>query len=204
MYNLRPMPTARKRPPKTQASKHRSEKVQVPDSGEFKIAIISDTHSKAHPKSAEHVAAQNPDVILHGGDIGELAVLAPFQEIAPLHYVRGNIDPNDAFLLDSIDLSFERGSSTVYRLLLTHIAIYGPKLRADARRLAEKYDCSMVVCGHSHVPFIGSDRGISLINPGSIGPRRFGLPITFAMLTLNGARLDARHVCCESGKTWTP
>lgn len=30
---------------------------------------------------------------------------------------------------------------------------------------------------HSHVPFIGADRGITMFNPGSTGPRRFMPPI---------------------------
>jgi putative phosphoesterase len=150
------------------------------------------------------VKAQNPDLILHGGDIGDLAVLGPFKKIAPLHFVRGNIDPRDPGLADSIDISFETSEKPVFRLLLTHIAVYGPKLRADARALAKTHGCTMVVCGHSHVPFIGSDRGISMINPGSIGPRRFNLPITFAVLDVTPTRLQARHICCETGEVWLP
>jgi predicted phosphodiesterase len=30
---------------------------------------------------------------------------------------------------------------------------------------------------HSHVPFIGADRAITMFNPGSVGPRRLMLPI---------------------------
>jgi hypothetical protein len=37
--------------------------------------------------------------------------------------------------------------------------VYGPKLRADAARLARNAGASLIVCGHSHVPFIGRDRG---------------------------------------------
>jgi putative phosphoesterase len=145
-----------------------------------------------------------PDLLLHGGDIGELSVLEPFSKIAPLHYVRGNIDPHGLTLMDSIDFSFERAGKSVLRILLTHIAVYGPKLRADVRALAKEHDCSMVMCGHSHVPFIGVDRGVSLFNPGSIGPRRFNLPITFGILDITPERLDARHVSCETGETWLP
>lgn len=184
--------------------RHRSETVELPPNGETRVALISDTHSKVHRSAAKHVKAQQPDLILHGGDIGDLAVLSPFEEIAPLHYVRGNIDPVGAELFDSIDLSFDLQGSTFFRLLLTHIAVYGPKLRADARALAQTHDCSMVVCGHSHVPFIGKDRGISLINPGSIGPRRFTLPITFAILDVTPTGLHARHISCETGEVWLP
>ena len=35
----------------------------------------------------------------------------------------------------------------------------------------------VLLCGHSHVPFFGQDRGLTVFNPGSIGPRRFTLPM---------------------------
>ena len=170
----------------------------------MRVALISDTHSKCHKDAAKLVEKQEPDLILHGGDIGNNEVLEAFSRIAPMHVVRGNIDARGPEMLDSIDLSFERASRSVLRILLMHIAIYGPKLKADARRLAKEHDCSMVICGHSHVPFIGVDRGISMINPGSIGPRRFNLPITFGVLDINPKRLDARHISCETGAVWLP
>jgi putative phosphoesterase len=166
--------------------------------------MISDTHGQAHPKSAQLVRAQEPNLLLHGGDIGDPQVLERFEAIAPLFVVRGNIDARNPNLCDSIDLSFERGGQCVLRILLMHIAVYGAKLRADARRLAQDYRCSLVVCGHSHVPFIGKDRGISMINPGSIGPRRFNLPIVFGVLDISEGRLSAHHVSCETGETWLP
>lgn len=188
---------------------HQSHTIKVPPSGELRIAVISDTHSKAHDNSLTLVGDQEPDLVLHAGDIGELGVLEPFAELAPFFVVRGNIDARSgdwhgAPLPDSVDLCFERDGHPVLRVLLMHIAVYGPKLRADARRLAQTHQCTLVVCGHSHVPFMGSDRGVSMFNPGSIGPRRFGLPITFGVLDLDDKRLQARHMSCETGKTWLP
>lgn len=60
-----------------------------------------------------------------------------------------------------------------------HIAVYGPEVRADAARLAVASEAQLIVCGHSHVSFIGRDRGLTVFNPGSIGPRRMHLPILF-------------------------
>jgi hypothetical protein len=42
-----------------------------------------------------------------------------------------------------------------------------------------------VLYGHSHVPTITHKRGVLYFNPGSCGPRRFHLPITIGLLTLN-------------------
>jgi predicted phosphodiesterase len=62
----------------------------------------------------------------------------------------------------------------------------------------------MVLCGHSHVPFLGRDKGLVVLNPGSIGPRRFQLPITLGVLDLAQTGISLRHVSCETGETWLP
>jgi predicted phosphodiesterase len=102
-------------------------------------------------------------------------------------------------ILDLVD-DHER----LLRLLLLHIAVNGPKLRGDAARRAQAAQAGLVICGHSHVPFIGRDRGLSVFNPGSIGPRRFHLPIVFGLLTLEKRRISLEHVDCESGQRWLP
>jgi predicted phosphodiesterase len=89
------------------------------------------------------------------------------------------------------------------RLLMTHIAVYGPNLRADVAKLATAAGASLVVCGHSHVPFIGHDRQLTVFNPGSIGPRRFHLPIVFGTIDI-AATVMLAHVDCETGRPWVP
>jgi predicted phosphodiesterase len=96
------------------------------------------------------------------------------------------------------------GDHTLITLLLLHIAVYGPKLRAEVARLARAEGASIVVCGHSHVPFIGRDKGISVVNAGSIGPRRFQLPIVFAVMDISRERVAMHHVSCETGERWEP
>jgi predicted phosphodiesterase len=46
-----------------------------------------------------------------------------------------------------------------------------------------------VIYGHSHRPAIDVRDGILRINPGSAGPRRFGLPVTVARLDVSGRNL---------------
>jgi uncharacterized protein len=90
------------------------------------------------------------------------------------------------------------------RFLLLHIAVAGPRLRAEVARLAVAEGASMIVCGHSHVPFIGRDRGIAMFNPGSVGPRRFNLPICLGSITISGGRARLAHIDCETGLPWSP
>jgi putative phosphoesterase len=141
---------------------------------------------------------------LHAGDIGGLSVLDELAAIAPLFAVRGNIDTRARGLPDSWTLDVQRGEQSLFKLLLVHIAVHGPKLRADAARLARAEGAALVVCGHSHVPFLGRDRGIAVFNPGSIGPRRFQLPIVFGVIDIDTQRVQMRHVDCETGRTWHP
>lgn len=170
----------------------------------LRIVVVADTHSRPHPASAQHIAALRPDVILHAGDIGDLDVLEDLRGLAPLLAVRGNIDAHAPDLPDVITIDVQRDERTVLRLLLLHIAVYGPKLRADALRLAGERGASIVLCGHSHVPFIGRDRGFVVFNAGSIGPRRFQLPIVFGVLDLTPSGVALRHVDCETGARWEP
>ena len=171
--------------------------------GETRIVAVADTHSRPHPALADHLASLRPDAILHAGDIGDRAVLDDLAQIAPLFAVRGNIDPRDPDLPDFLVLELT-GKERALRLMLVHIAVHGPTLRADVGRRARARDVSLVVCGHSHVPFIGQDRDLTVFNPGSIGPRRFHLPIVFGTIDIGARGVRLAHVDCETGQPWSP
>jgi uncharacterized protein len=184
------------------AAPSRTQLALGPD-GSFCLAVVADTHSQPHPSTHQRLAELRPGAILHAGDIGELAVLDELAKVAPVFAVRGNIDgPSALPELRLIELM--SGPTLKLRILLVHIAVYGPKLRADVARLALAERASLVVCGHSHVPFIGRDRGLSIFNPGSVGPRRFQLPIVLGAIELNDGRARLRHIDCATGKLWAP
>ena len=171
--------------------------------GDTRIAVVSDTHSRPHPGLALQLAALRPDAILHAGDIGGAAVSDDLARIAPLFAVRGNVDPRGPELPDVVIMELT-GRDHSLRLMLVHIAQYGPKLRADIGRRARIHGASLVVCGHSHVPFIGRDRDLTIFNPGSSGPRRFHLPIVFGTIDISSTGVRLAHVDCETGQRWTP
>lgn len=184
------------------AKTHSHHELALPSRGVIRIAVISDTHSVVHPEARKLVEDAEPDIILHAGDIGKREVLEPFEEIAPTYVVRGNIDSrsNDP---DVVTLTIGDASYCL-RIVMTHIALYGPRLRKDARELAQRHGSNLLVCGHSHVPFIGQQHGIALFNPGSIGPRRSPLPISFGLMEFGPGHSRLRHVDCETGETWLP
>lgn len=168
------------------------------------LGVVADTHSRPHAAGLEHLAALAPAAILHAGDIGEPAVLTTLSSLAPLHAVRGNIDSRMPDVPDELVLSVTRRGAPWLTLLLLHIAVYGPSLRADVRRRAKAAGAQLVVCGHSHVPFIGQEHGLTVFNPGSIGPRRFTLPILFGSITLGERGVSLTHHAAETGARWLP
>jgi putative phosphoesterase len=173
--------------------------------GAYRFAVVADTHGKPHPNTRERLTELAPDVILHAGDIGELAVLDQLREVAPVLAVRGNIDAHVNDVPDRLLVELLNGDVLKLRLLLVHIAVYGGvKLRAEVGKLAREARAGLVVCGHSHVPFLGRDRGIGVFNPGSIGPKRFQLPIVLGAIEVDGNSAAIRHIDCETGNTWLP
>lgn len=56
------------------------------------------------------------------------------------------------------------------------------KLAIDPK--AEGID--VVIAGHSHKPLHDERDGVLYLNPGSAGPRRFKLPISVALLHIDG------------------
>jgi putative phosphoesterase len=178
--------------------------LQTRPDGAFRFAVVADTHSKPHPATRQRLSELDPDMILHAGDIGELQVLHDLAEVAPVLAVRGNIDAQVTEVPETLIVELMRGDILKLRLLLLHIAVYGPKLRAEVARLAARERASLVVCGHSHVPFIGRDRGLSVFNPGSIGPRRFQLPIVLGSIDITADSARLQHIDCETGQPWLP
>jgi uncharacterized protein len=172
--------------------------------GTLRVAVVADTHSSPDPRGLAQLAALKPDALIHGGDIGDLSVLTQLSQVAPVHAVRGNIDVRLHDLPDVLTLELTHLGRTQLTILLTHIALAGPKVRADAARLARSSGASLILCGHSHVPFLGQDRGLTVFNPGSLGPRRFTLPILFGVMEVTATDVRLSHVDCETGERWLP
>lgn len=167
---------------------------------EGRIVVVADTHSLPHPAMGKRLEEIRPTAILHAGDIGNLQVLDELATYAPVLAVRGNIDAANREIPEQrlIDVGPN------LRILLLHIAVNGPRLRAEVVRTAQSLGAHLVVCGHSHVPFIGSDKGVFVFNPGSIGPRRFSLPIVFGSIDWTPTAVKLRHLDCATGDEWRP
>jgi putative phosphoesterase len=178
--------------------------IQVREDVSLSLVVVSDTHSTPHSRALEIITGLHPDAIIHAGDVGEFRVLDELAAICPVYAVRGNVDHASQDLPDTLVIEICSKEALILRILTLHVGIYGAKLRSEVAQMARNETASLVVCGHSHIPFIGNDRGIAIFNPGSIGPRRFGLPIVFGVIQISASSVQLSHVDCETGLPWKP
>ena len=55
----------------------------------------------------------------------------------------------------------------------------------------------VVIFGHSHKPSREVKRGVLYLNPGSVGPRRFKLPVSLALLRIEGEEVQVEGLELE-------
>jgi len=138
----------------------------------MRVGVVSDTHGLLRPEVLPALAGV--ERILHLGDVGDPAILKSLAAIAPVTAIRGNVDRHGpCSRLPETDV-----------LLLENHYIY---MLHDVQTLhldpaAAKF--AAVLYGHSHKPHITHRKGVLYFNPGSCGPRRFELPVTIGLLTL--------------------
>jgi putative phosphoesterase len=148
----------------------------------MRVGLISDTHGLLRPEALDFLAGC--DHIVHGGDIGDAAILDRLAEIAPLTVVRGNNDTQ----------AWAKGVPESARLRLGGVTLYAihdlKQLDIDPVAAGVR----IVVSGHSHRPSSTERDGVLYINPGSAGRRRFSLPISAAELIVDGDAVRSRIV----------
>jgi putative phosphoesterase len=152
-----------------------------------RVGVISDTHGLLRPEAIAFL--QGCDHIVHGGDIGDAAILDRLSDIAPVTAVRGNNDRGRwAEAVAETEL-FQLGEVFVYAL--HDLALLDIDPAAAGVRV--------VVSGHSHKPLVEQRDGVLYVNPGSAGPRRFSLPVSVADLTIEGENVTAQIVQLRIG-----
>lgn len=149
------------------------------------IGVISDTHGLMRQEALD--ALQGVERILHAGDVGKPEVLDALRSIAPVTAIRGNVDRG--LWCQSIP------ETTTVELAGAHIHILHDLNALDLDPVAA--GLAVVISGHTHQPLIEERNGVLFLNPGSAGPRRFTLPITLALMTIEEGNAQARLVDLE-------
>lgn len=149
--------------------------------------VIADTHiphrARALPLALiPHL--ERADLIVHAGDLMDPAVLDELAAHAPVRAVRGNLDPPEAALPETLE--FELGGVEV---AVIHDS--GPK-KGRWNRMRRRFpDARVVVFGHSHIPWLEDEGGLLLLNPGSPTDRRRQPEYTFALLRAEAGEVEA-------------
>lgn len=146
------------------------------------IGVVSDTHDLLRPQVLE--VLQGVEHIIHAGDVGGPEILEGLASVAPVSVVRGNTDhgPFGQTLPEWDVVSF--GDLNIY--VIHNLA----ELDLDPQAAGFR----AVVYGHTHQPKQEIKRGVLYLNPGSIGPRRFRLPISLAKLRITGKDLQVEFI----------
>ncbi len=139
----------------------------------LRVGVISDTHGLLRPQAI--AALEGSHHILHAGDVGDPAILERLQQIGPVTAIRGNIDTQGECALLPATAAVELGGQLFY---LLH-SLADLDLNPAAAQVA------VVVSGHSHKALITQEKEVIFLNPGSAGPRRFNLPVTLAIVTID-------------------
>jgi putative phosphoesterase len=149
--------------------------------------VIADTHL---PRRASALPEglipylERADLILHAGDLMDPTLLDELAAYAPVRAVRGNLDPPEATLPETVE--FEFGGVSI---AMIHDS--GPK-KGRRNRMKRRFQrARVVVFGHSHIPWLQDEDGVLLLNPGSPTDRRRQPEHTLALLRVEGGEVRA-------------
>lgn len=144
----------------------------------MRLGVISDTHGQLRPQVFDVFAGV--DHILHGGDIGPLALLEELEAIAPVTAVYGNTDGMEVRtrLPDVARVQLDG-----FRIVVTHGDQFGSP--TPEKLNAAFPEAEIIVFGHTHRPLLTLvDTIVTVMNPGGAGPRRFDLAPSVGIMEL--------------------
>jgi len=140
-----------------------------------RVGVLADTHGLLRPRVLELLAGC--DRLLHAGDVGDPQVLVELRRLAPVEAVRGNVDQGPG--LDRLPHSVS-GQLEDVPFGMVH---QRGEIPADWRQRLR-----LVIVGHSHRPELLWEGRCLLLNPGACGHRRLQLPLTLAVVRVEGER----------------
>lgn len=146
------------------------------------VGVISDTHGVLRSEVKEMLIGC--DFIIHAGDVGKPEIIEELKSIAQVLVVRGNVDREHWAEQLPISETISLGNKRIH--VLHDIKTLDIKPEAS--------DIQVVISGHSHKPTEETRKGVVYLNPGSVGPRRFNLPISMAILIIDDNEININFV----------
>ena len=149
--------------------------------GAATIAVLSDTHGRLTAEAFRTVADQNPDIIVHAGDICGDDILPRLEMLAPVVAVLGNNDFSGEYGPDVR----RRATFEVLGIDFDVMHIWRP----GAAPLA-----CVQICGHTHIPSVDRYGDTIVVNPGSVSRPRTKEGPTIARLDLEPNYVRAARI----------
>ena len=152
--------------------------------------VLADTHIPRRAKTLPEGLLphlERADLILHAGDLMDPKLLDTLAAYATVKAVRGNLDPPDSRLPETLE--FEFGG-----VLVAMIHDSGPKKGRRNRMRRRFSEARVVIFGHSHIPWLTDENGLLLLNPGSPTDKRRQPDFTFATLQIGDGDVRAEIV----------
>lgn len=154
----------------------------------MKIGVISDTHvpSNAAQKIPQKVleAFRNVDMIIHAGDILDLAVIDALKNVCPnVKAVCGNMDSEEAKKILPQKEILKIGK---YKIGIMHGYGHPNSLIELLEKEFKSDKVDVIVFGHSHNPFNEKKYDIIFFNPGSPTDKVFAPYNSYGIIEING------------------
>ena len=154
------------------------------ETGPIRVAIMADTHGVLRPE-VERIL-ETCDVIVHAGDFDNQMLYHKLNVDQPLYAVRGNNDRGWSGGLGQVN-RFEIGG---VKFIMAHERVDIPSVLKDIQ---------VVIFGHSHMYDQQEISGRLWLNPGSCGYKRFTLPLSMAVMTIEDGTYEVETVWLEHG-----
>ena len=154
------------------------------ETGPIRVAIMADTHGVLRPE-VERIL-ETCDVIVHAGDFDNQMLYHKLNVDQPLYAVRGNNDRGWSGGLGQVN-RFEIGG---VKFIMAHERVDIPSVLKDIQ---------VVIFGHSHMYYQQEISGRLWLNPGSCGYKRFTLPLSMAVMTIEYGTYEVETVWLEHG-----
>ena len=131
-----------------------------------KICVFSDSHGNSE-NMVRAVLAESPDLVIHLGDgENDLYRLEMTFPSLPIENVCGNCDWRSAAP------ACLRTTAFGIRIFAVHGHMHDVRKDPGLRKLlaaAEQDEARIVLFGHTHEPVIRREKGMEIMNPGSVG-----------------------------------
>lgn len=151
----------------------------------IRVAVMADTHGVLRPEVEQVLSTC--DVVIHAGDFDNQLLYHKLSVEWPLYAVCGNNDRGP----------WAGGLPTVKRFSIGGVKFIMSHKRQDVP--SSLGDAQVVIFGHSHMYQEETVAGRLWLNPGGCGFKRFTLPLSLAVMTIENGSWTLETIWLEKG-----